>query len=146
MILLTEAITAEDGIALAVVVLLSFMGSIAQDYLALFNCQRKKSFIRILLSTTTASIIIFAFSPWIIDKVCLGFRGLAAISFIGGLVGFELLQKISNINGLLELIREYLDVLALAKKILSDKKEPKDDETLAKTIITIDNIKKNDKS
>ena len=110
---LTEVITSEDIIILGIVIVISFIGSIGQDYLAMFTSSRRMSITRIVLSTTTSSIIVFAASNKIMDFV--GVRGLIAVSFFGGLVGFELLQRCSSLNGLISIIEKILAMLNAAK-------------------------------
>ena len=109
--LLTEVITAEDILALTVVLLLSFIGSVAQDYLAAFTDQRKMSLSRIMFSSIVMAIVVFTFSPLIVDKV--GFRGLSLISFICGWVGFEFIQRIRNVDGLFDIIKKVFYVISL---------------------------------
>lgn len=110
---MTDIMTSEDIIILSIVIVLSFIGSIGQDYLAMFIRERKMSLIRILLSTATSSIIVFAISSKVMDW--LGIRGLIAASFLGGLVGFELLQRCSSLNGLISILERILDILNAAR-------------------------------
>ena len=110
---MTDIMTSEDIIILSIVIVLSFIGSIGQDYLAMFTRERKMSLIRILLSTATSSIIVFAISSKVMDW--LGIRGLIAASFLGGLVGFELLQRCSSLNGLISILERILDILNAAR-------------------------------
>ncbi len=109
-----------EVISLIIIITISFIGSISKDYVELFRTSHHISFARILLSTVTSSIFIFGFEPVIISYFT--FRGLCVISFLGGLVGFELLTRISNISGVMSLInliflnrstdiRDYKDVL-----------------------------------
>jgi len=110
---LEGVIKAEDIIYISIILFVAFVGSFAKDYLKMFNLQHRMSFTKIILSTFTASIIIFAFAPEIVDKW--GIRCLSVISFIGGLVGFETLQRISTVDGLVELLEK---IIRLAVNIL----------------------------
>lgn len=110
---MTEVMTSEDIIILGIVVVLSFIGSVGQDYLAMFTKSRKMSIIRILLSTATSSIIVFAISSKIVDWI--GIRGLIAVSYLSGLIGFEFLQRCSSLNGLISIVEKILEILNAAK-------------------------------
>ena len=103
-----------------VIIALSFVGSLSKDYILLFKYNQRIKFGRIILSTVTSSIFCYCLEPIAVNY--LGFRGLVALSFLSGLVGFEVLTKVSTINGVASLIkliffsnstdiRDYTDVI-----------------------------------
>lgn len=107
-------------LSILVIIVLSFVGSIAKDYILLFKYNQRIKFGRIILSTITSSIFCYCLEPIAVNY--LGFRGLVALSFLSGLVGFEVLTKISTIRGVSSLIkliffsnstdiRDYTDVI-----------------------------------
>ena len=107
-------------LSILVIIVLSFVGSIAKDYILLFKYNQRIKFGRIILSTITSSIFCYCLEPIAVNY--LGFRGLVALSFLSGLVGFEVLTKISTIKGVSSLIkliffsnstdiRDYTDVI-----------------------------------
>lgn len=118
--MLFDVINADDIIYLSIIIFVSFVGSFAKDYLKMFNLQCKMSFIKIILSTFTASILIFAFSPEIVNKY--GLRGLTVASFFGGLIGFETLQRISTIDGAIELVGKMINLMSNIVGLLGGKK------------------------
>jgi hypothetical protein len=102
-------INPEDVAFLIVILFLTFLGSLSKDYINLFNNGIRINFKRIMLSTLTASIFTFAFTPIIIYKT--GFRGLIVISYMFGIIGFELLQRISTYEGLVDIISRIMLIL-----------------------------------
>ena len=126
-----ELFKPEDFIILSVVVVLSFFGSIGKDYLRFFKFHLKMNLIRILLSTVTSSICVFAGSERIVALT--GIRGLMAASFIIGLVGFDLLQRLSSLDGLISLVENLLDIMRAANetthgKPLHESEDPANDD------------------
>ena len=98
-------LAAEDLIGIAIIFFVSFIGSFAKVYLKLMRLNPKKDRINmteVVLSSFTATIIIFAFSPYI--EAALSLRGVILCSFIAGLVGFELLNRLSSIKGIIGLL------------------------------------------
>ena len=102
--LLMDAIEAEDIVCLIVIIFLSFIGSLSKDYVSMFNDKGRMNTKRIIFSTFTASILTFVFSPLVIQSF--GFRGIVASAYLAGLVGFELLQRISTMDGILDLLEK----------------------------------------
>lgn len=102
--LLMDAISAEDIVCLIIILFLSFIGSLSKDYVTMFNGKYRINIKRIIFSTFTASILTFVFSPLILDSF--GFRGIIATAYIAGLVGFELLQRLSTMDGFLDLLEK----------------------------------------
>lgn len=114
-LLIERIITAEDVLSSVIIIFCSFIGSGIQDVYAAYSCGRKISFTRILLSTATASAILIGFEPYIVEKIAL--RGLFGVSMLLGFLGFEILQKISNIDGLVDLIRKVFEIIDLARGV-----------------------------
>lgn len=134
MIPTAQIASSEDILIFCIVLLLAFVGSVAKDYIAAFNGEHKLSIVRILLSTVTACLLIMVFSNFLIDK--LGIKGLVGVSFFAGLIGFELLQDISSINGLLKLVNKVTAILSILKE---------DDTNKSVNNITINNPDSKDK-
>ena len=134
MIPTAQIASSEDILIFCIVLLLAFVGSVAKDYIAAFNGEHKLSIVRILLSTVTACLLIMVFSDFLIDK--LGIKGLVGVSFFAGLIGFELLQDISSIDGLLKLVNKVTAILSILKE---------DDTNKSVNNITINNPDSKDK-
>ena len=134
MIPTAQIASSEDILIFCIVLLLAFVGSVAKDYIAAFNGEHRLSIVRILLSTVTACLLIMVFSDFLIDK--LGIKGLVGVSFFAGLIGFELLQDISSIDGLLKLVNKVTAILSILKE---------DDSNKSVNNITINNPDSKDK-
>ena len=80
----------------------------------------------VVLSSFTATIIIFAFSPYI--EAYLSLRGIILCSFIAGLVGFELLIRLSSIKGIIALLTSIVQFYNNYTKTLSEAEEAYKDE------------------
>ena len=103
---LGKFLTPDDFIALMIIGILSFFGSVGKDYLAMFSYHRRMNPIRITLSTITSLLVIFGVSNVILEYT--GVKGLMLASFLCGLVGFELLQRLSTIKGLFGILEELI--------------------------------------
>ena len=134
MIPTAQIASSEVILIFCIVLLLAFVGSVAKDYIAAFNGEHKLNIVRILLSTVTACLIIMVFSNFLIDN--LGIKGLVGVSFFAGLIGFELLQDISSIDGLLKLVNKVTAILSILKE---------DDTNKSVNNITINNPDSKDK-
>ena len=99
-------LTPDDFIVLLIIGILSFFGSVGKDYLAMFYYHRDMNPIRIILSTITSLLVIFGVSDVILEYT--GVKGLMLASFLCGLVGFELLQRLSTIKGLFGILEELI--------------------------------------
>ena len=99
-------LTPDDFIVLLIIGILSFFGSVGKDYLAMFYYHREMNPIRIILSTITSLLFIFGVSDVILEYT--GVKGLMLASFLCGLVGFELLQRVSTIKGLFGILEELI--------------------------------------
>ena len=114
----SKFLTPDDFVALLLIGLLSFFGSVGKDYLALFSYHRRMNPTRITLSTITSLLVIFGASDVILEYT--GVKGLMLSSFLGGLVGFELLQRISTLKGLfgflerLVAFKKFMDTVSLS--------------------------------
>lgn len=108
--LILEIITIEDIVKFCIILFFSFIGSIAKDYLKILRYTNKSkfNFIEIFLSMITASITVFAFESYIESFTSI--KGVITASFITGLIGFELLTRISSIHGLFKFIGSLIDL------------------------------------
>lgn len=102
----SKFLTPDDFVILLIIGILSFFGSVGKDYLALFSYHRQMNHVRIILSTITSLLVIFGVSDVILDYT--GVKGLMLSSFLCGLVGFELLQRISTLKGLFGILEKLI--------------------------------------
>lgn len=98
---------------LCVISFVSFLGSFSKTYLSVMRDPYKQKslsqrFLEIILSTITATILIFTFSTKIEQDYSL--RGVVLASYIAGLVGYELLNRFSSIKGIMSLISSGLKI------------------------------------
>jgi hypothetical protein len=108
--MLIEGVRIEDLIEFCLIFFLAFLGSFAKDYMNLMNFSGKKMSIPIIIfSAFTASLAMFAISNYM--KPYIGIRGLMFLSFTFGLFGFQLLKRISTIEGFFKLVRDTIDLV-----------------------------------
>ena len=95
-----DLITVEIILRISTILFFSFIGSFAKDYLKIIHDPNKNKFniIEIFLSTMTAFIVVFTISEYIENWFTV--KGLLGFSFLLGLLGFELLNRLSTINGI----------------------------------------------
>ena len=128
-------LAAEDLIGIAIIFFVSFIGSFAKVYLKLIRLKpegdHRFNMIEVILSSFTATIINFAFYPYIVAYFSL--RGVVLCSFITGLVGFELLIRLSSIKGIIALLvsmvqlyNAYTKTISEAEKAAKDKDNSND--------------------
>lgn len=104
-----ELIGIQNILEFALIFFLAFIGSFAKTYLKMLHSpdnRHKINFIEVILSTFTATIFVFTFSTDVENKI--GIKGLMLVSFLGGLVGFELLVRISSLQGLMGMLSNVL--------------------------------------
>ena len=135
----SKFLTPDDFVAILIIGLLSFFGSVGKDYLAMFSYHRRMNPIRIILSTITSLLVVFGMSEIILEYI--GVKGLMLSSFLRGLVGFELLQRISTLKGLFG----FLEKLVAFKKFM-DTPRVAPSENLAETQAEEKDIKSDDTS
>ena len=115
-------LAAEDSIGIAIIFFVSFIGSFAKVYLKLMRLKPEGdhhfNMTEVVLSSFTATIIIFAFSPCI--EAYLSLRGVILCSFIAGLVGFELLNRLSSIKGIIALLASIVQLYDAYNKTISE--------------------------
>lgn len=124
--MLLEGVKVDVLIQFFLIFFVAFVGSFAKDYLDLINCKGKMSFTRTILSTFTASLIVFCFADYIEGQQ--GRPALMLASFFTGLIGFQILTRMSTIDGAMQLIG---DLIGLFKDItdLISKRSSKQDDT-----------------
>lgn len=116
-----NTLAAEDLIGLAIIFFVSFIGSFAKVYLKLMRLKPEGhhfNMTEVVLSSFTATIIIFAFSPYI--EAAFSLRGVILCSFIAGLVGFELLNRLSSIKGIIALLGSIIQLYNAYMKTISE--------------------------
>lgn len=102
--MITTILSNDELVGIVTIILFALIGSCAKDYMCLLNKELTKiNLLRIFFATITASIISYFAYPIIISN--LEFRGVIFCSFILGLTGFELLQRLSSLNNIFSMIR-----------------------------------------
>lgn len=89
--------------SLLIIIISALAGSYGKDYLRIMKSSKpeKVSLTNVLLSTFTATLFAYGFSIFLIEKF--GERILAIFSFVCGLIGFQLMEQLSTIDGILRL-------------------------------------------
>lgn len=92
--------------SLLVIIITALAGSYGKDYLRIMKSKKAErvSLSTVLLSTFTASLVIYGVSNILTEKF--GERFLALASFVCGLVGFQLMEKLSTIDGIFGLYKQ----------------------------------------
>lgn len=114
--------------SLLIIIITSLAGSYGKDYLRIMKSTRpeKVSLSNVFLSTFTATLVIYGFSDMLVEKF--GDKFLAFASFVCGLVGFQLMEKLSTIDGVLGLIKQVKGVESnVPKEPKEDNSEPASD-------------------
>ena len=93
----------EELFIILIIVIMSLIGSLSKDYINFMRKEIPMKVGRIITSTICSSMITYTFSMYILDK--LYFRGLIGISYFCGLLGFELVNKLSNLSGVIHIIK-----------------------------------------
>ena len=99
----TNMVQTEELIIILVSVIMSLIGSLSKDYINLMRRGKSMKVGRIIMSTICASIITYSFSLYILKNF--SFRGLVGISYFCGLLGFEIVNKLSNLNGVIQILK-----------------------------------------
>ena len=119
---LEDLIKLEGALEIMTIVFIAFLGSFAKVYLRIMKLKVKASFsnlIETILSTIPASILVYSFSEYIASHF--SNKGILMFSFIAGLVGFEVLVRISNLNSLISIIFKFVDLYTNYRKIMIEK-------------------------
>ena len=99
----SEILNPEELIVVLISVIMAFIGSLSKDYINLMRKGDRMKIGRIVISTVSASIIAYTFSFYILKHF--SFRGLIGISYFCGLLGFELVNKLSNLTGVIQILK-----------------------------------------
>lgn len=132
-----DLIQSEELIVILISIVMSLVGSLSKDYINLMRKGTKMKIGRIVMSTISASIITYTFSFYIIKNF--SFRGLVGIAYFCGLLGFELVSKLSNLSGVIQVLKLLaLDADKLEKieenlKLGEEEPPKKEDEQKEKT-------------
>lgn len=104
----------------------SLLGAIVKDtYNTLIQKEPNVRIGRILISTIVSSVIMFALSDWLLGKM--GWKSFVLPCFIGGLIGFDSLSKIANIQFWINLYNMNKALTTTDINIPEDKKEEKEE-------------------
>lgn len=113
-----------NGIDYIFILIFCLIGAIVKDaYNTLTKKDEEVKICRILVSSFSASIVIFALSDYIIPD--LGYKITMLISFIGGSTGFELIAYITTLGFWIKII--FKDKKEVIKMIEDDKNKKEDD-------------------
>lgn len=99
-------ILANFDTSILTIIIATLAGSYGKDYLRIMQSPKpeKVSITTICLSTVTATIAMYGLADFVADKF--GEKMLPFISLIMGLIGFQLLEKLSTIEGVLNLTKQ----------------------------------------
>lgn len=96
----------ENALLFIATVVPSLAGAYAKECLRLWNnCAAEISKRRVFVAASTATLVAFGFSDDLLAHF--GLKGYPMTCFFIGLIGFELLERMSNIDGILEFIRTF---------------------------------------
>lgn len=87
----------------------ALIGSYSKEYLIIMQspCVYNVRWSKIFLSTFTSFILIFSFSDWLLQHV--SHKILVSVTFVTGLVGFQLLEKLATMEGIRELVHDFIE-------------------------------------
>ena len=96
----------EDLLLFILTSVFCLVGSYAKEYLRLWNhCAAELSTKRIFVAAATATLVSFGLSDDLLSRF--GMKGYPMSCFFIGLIGFELLERMSNIDGFLDVVRSF---------------------------------------
>lgn len=110
-----DVISSEEVLILLILTITSFIGSLSKDYIMLMQQKRRMKVGRITISTVTSTFLMYSISAYIMSHF--GFRGLIGISYLSGLLGFEILDRLSRFNDVIKIIRIIIGIEDRIKKI-----------------------------
>ena len=110
-----DVISSEEVLILLILTITSFIGSLSKDYIMLMQQQQRMKVGRITISTVTSTFLMYSVSAYIMSHF--GFRGLIGISYLSGLLGFEILDRLSRFNDVIKIIRIIIGIEDRIKKI-----------------------------
>ena len=130
-----DVISSEEVLILLILTITSFIGSLSKDYIMLMQQQQRMKVGRITISTVTSTFLMYSVSAYIMSHF--GFRGLIGISYLSGLLGFEILDRLSRFNDVIKIIRIIIGIEDRIKKIekivcKEDEQQEKENETKEK--------------
>ena len=96
-----DVISSEEVLILLLLTITSFIGSLSKDYIMLMQQQQRMKVGRITISTVTSTFLMYSVSAYIMSHF--GFRGLIGISYLSGLLGFEILDRLSRFNDVIKI-------------------------------------------
>lgn len=94
-----------------VILLVALAGSYCKDYLRIMNSQQleKLSISHILLSTLTATILTYSLSEIVLEHY--GSKIILLLAFVNGLLGFQIMQRLSSVDDILELAKSIVELI-----------------------------------
>ena len=91
------------------ILVLCFVGAMVRDsYNTMTNKVEKVELARVLVSTITASILVFSFSDYILSSG--NYKILVFGSFMGGILGFELLGQITKLSFWVKIFKDKIKI------------------------------------
>lgn len=99
-----------------ILAIVALIGSFSKEYLRIMKCNdscllEDIKWSRVFLSTFTSFILVYSFSDYL--TIHIGYKVLTFCSFVMGLLGFQLLEKMATIEGLRKLIGQAIEILKL---------------------------------
>ena len=94
-----------------ILAIVSLIGSYSKEYLRIMNCKdscplENIRWARIFLSTSTSFILVYSFSNYLIGY--LTYKVVVGVSYVVGLLGFQILGYLATIEGVQYLLKEGL--------------------------------------
>jgi len=109
----------EYSLTLVVIFFPSLIGSFGKEYLAIMQGKaRKISIPKMIIASLTSTILLFGFSDVLLSKI--SFKILMVLAFVTGLVGFQLFEQLSTLEGIKKLANDFKEFRDYKKK--DDKK------------------------
>lgn len=98
------------------------LGAIIKDsYNTIIEKEKQVKISRVLVSTVVSSIILFSLSDYLLSRI--SYKILILLCFIGGMIGFESLSKITRLSFWLKVFKEKKDIVdKLVNEANDDKK------------------------
>jgi len=124
-----DVLSSEELLILIILAITSFIGSLSKDYILLIQHKERMKVGRILISTTTSTFLMYSTSIYIMSHF--GFRVLIGISYLSGLLGFEIVDRLSKFNDVIKIIRIIIgidDRIKKLEKVLNKEEKNKKEE------------------
>jgi hypothetical protein len=85
------------------------VGAVAKDVFDGFNGKVKIELKVIILSSLVVSILLWSISDWILNKIGISIKVFFGITVLLGMLSYEIMGKLTTIDGVKSLIDDYLE-------------------------------------